>query len=123
MSRLIPVALIGFVFAVLVSVGLALEARAAPAFVGLSQSCASGKVNVILSWQGADANGKEQWVDYTASSDGSWTAGSFQSLGPLSPSANTSSIEGLPASTAYAARVNQKLANDSWQPSLNLQFS
>lgn len=123
MSRLIPAALLIFVFAVLLSVALpAREARAAPALVGLSQACVSGKVSASFSWQGADASAKEQWLDLSTSDNG-WQPGTFLGAGPMSASSTSYTWLGLLAGTAHVARINQKLSDDTWQSSATFPFS
>jgi hypothetical protein len=81
-----------------------------------TQYCEGGKVKVQFSWTGGNAASIEQWLDLSIFDNG-WRDGTFIFVGPLVGSLTTFTWEGLTPATQHYVRVNQQLANRSWDPS------
>jgi len=98
------------------------SAEAATSQVFMNQVCGAGKVNVTLTWQGNDTSAQQQWIDLSTSDNG-WAAGSFISAGPLAGPATQYVWNGLTPSTLHYVRVNQQLADGSWDASSAFSFT
>jgi hypothetical protein len=88
------------------------SSKAASAVVTQSCSAAtSGAATVTLAWPAAKPGAQETWLDLGFSPD--FSAGSFQSYGPLDPSKTAYAIDGVPSGVTYRYRVNTLYA-DGW---------
>src|SRR4051794_22734517 len=81
-----------------------------------TQYCEGGRVKVTFSWTGGNTASLEQWIDLSIFDNG-WQDGTFIFAGPLVGSLATYTWEGLTQATLHYVRVNQQLANRSWDPS------
>ncbi len=114
MRLLLTVAILTVLFCVHLS-GVE-DAAAAPALY-LQQRCESdGTVSLGFGWEGNDPQARQQWLDL--SSTDTWQPGSFRSAGPLGANVTTFVWAGWqPGARAYA-RINQQLANGTWDASI-----
>jgi hypothetical protein len=81
-----------------------------------TQYCEGGRVKVTFSWTGGNAASLEQWLDLSIFDNG-WRDGTFIFAGPLAGSLATFTWQGLTPATQHYVRVNQQLANRTWDPS------
>jgi hypothetical protein len=89
----------------------------AAASLYLQQRCeANGTVSLGFTWEGNDPQAPQQWID--VSSTGTWQAGTFSAAGPLAGNVSTYVWPGWQPGTTYYARVNQQLANGTWDASI-----
>jgi hypothetical protein len=95
--------------------------QAAARDLSFTQQCVGGKANVTFSWAGTAPDGLQIWIDLTVF-DNRWQPGTFIGAGPIEGSATTYTWNGLTADTAHYMRVNQQLANGTWDPSNTYRF-
>jgi hypothetical protein len=115
--------------ALMASVGLlaagaffALPSQAATNQLYTTQSClADGSVRVDFSWKGNDPAANQQWLDLSLFNNG-WEWGTFLGAGPMPGSQDALRWDGLIAGTTHFVRVNQQLADGTWDPSITYTF-
>jgi len=78
--------------------------------------CKDGRASVSLIWSGGSASARQQWVDLSTQNNG-WAAGTFSGAGPFAADVSTYDWTGLTSKGRYYVRVNQLLANNSWDSS------
>ena len=98
------------------------RASAAAGNVTFSQACDAGKANVTFNWNGTAADGQQIWIDLTLFDNG-WQAGTFIGAGPIAGNATSYTWRGLNAGSAHFIRINQQLANGSWDPSATFRIT